>query len=71
MGQINDLKNEGQEKMLGSVEVEEVEECGNKYSEASCGEVRHFDGPNRTQVDIIQGNGKIECDSRKKEEWSR
>ena len=34
MGQINDLKNEGQEKMLGNVEVEEVEECGNKYSEA-------------------------------------
>ena len=34
MGQINNLKNEGQEKMLGNVEAEEVEECGNKYSEA-------------------------------------
>ena len=28
------MKNEGQEEILGKVEVEEVEEWGNKYSEA-------------------------------------
>ena len=62
LGEINDLKNQGQEIMLESdkVSFEEVKEWGSKFRKAVSRYNILMDA--RKQAEIIYGNGKIEQD---------
>ena len=60
MGEINDLKNQGQEILLENDEVifEEVEELGNKYRDL----VARYDIPiDEIESNLRSGNRKTEC----------
>ena len=61
MGEINDLKNQGQEILLENDEVifEEVEELGNKYRDF----VARYDIPiDEIESNLRSRNRKTECD---------
>ena len=61
MGEINDLKNQGQEILLENDEVifEEVEELGNKYRDL----VARYDIPiDEIESNLRSRNRKTECD---------
>ena len=68
-GEINDLKNQGQEILLENDEVifEEVEELGNKYRDF----VARYDIPiDEIESNLRSRNRKTMRQSKKKEEWS-